>query len=341
MTVGTPTYMAPEQAMAGEIGPWTDLYSVGVLTYELLVGSPPFSDTDTPVAILMRHVNERIPSPIELEPTLDPGLSEWVDSLLVKDPQQRVRHALDAWESLEEIIVRLLGPLWRRDARLLADHSDAVEADPLDAGAVREPRLDQDADASADSRCRARSSRSIRRAARSGRSRCAEPEPEPGPEPEPAPEPEPGPEPEPAPEPESEPPRRSWPSPSRARTRSRSPSSAGSRSRSRSPNRSPRPRPSRRARARVLDRFTAPPGARRRRPRRRDRGRRCRLHRSRPTSRSAPSAPSLCPRSVSRTGSRSGTRTSGAGCRLRHRRPRRSRSRVPSRSSRGRAVAER
>ncbi len=131
MTVGTPTYMAPEQAMAGEIGPWTDLYSVGILTYELILGSAPFTDSDTPLAILMRHVNERVPPAVVIEPTVDLGLSEWIDSLLVKDPRRRVRHALDAWESLEEIIVRLLGPLWRRDARLLADHSDAVQADPL------------------------------------------------------------------------------------------------------------------------------------------------------------------------------------------------------------------
>ncbi|HTP21012.1 MAG TPA: serine/threonine-protein kinase, partial [Solirubrobacteraceae bacterium] len=131
MTVGTPTYMAPEQAMAGEVGPWTDLYSVGVLTYELVVGRPPFSDSDNPLAILMRHVNERIPSARELQPTLDASLSEWIDSLLVKRPDERVRHALTAWESLEDIIVRLLGPLWRRDARLLADPATAVEADPL------------------------------------------------------------------------------------------------------------------------------------------------------------------------------------------------------------------
>jgi hypothetical protein len=131
MTVGTPTYMAPEQAMAGEVGPWTDLYSVGVLTYELIVGRPPFSDSESPLAILMRHVNEPIPSAVELEPSVDLGLSRWIDSLLVKDPAQRVRHALDGWESLEEIIVRLLGPLWRRDARVLTDRSDAVEADPL------------------------------------------------------------------------------------------------------------------------------------------------------------------------------------------------------------------
>jgi serine/threonine protein kinase len=131
MTVGTPTYMAPEQAMAGDVGPWSDLYSVGVLTYELLVGQVPFHDTDSPMAILMRHVNERIPSAIEVRPEMDRGLSEWIDALLVKEPSERVRHALDAWEMLEEIIVRMLGPLWRRNARLLDDQLAAVSARPL------------------------------------------------------------------------------------------------------------------------------------------------------------------------------------------------------------------
>ena len=131
MTVGTPTYMAPEQAMAGDIGPWSDLYSVGVLTYELVVGHVPFHDTDAPMVILMRHVNERIPSALEVRPDVDPTLSEWIDSLLVKDPQQRVRHAVDAWESLEDIVVGLLGPLWRRDARLLDDQIAVSNAVPL------------------------------------------------------------------------------------------------------------------------------------------------------------------------------------------------------------------
>jgi hypothetical protein len=131
MTVGTPTYMAPEQAMAREIGPWTDLYSIGVLTYELVVGHVPFHDTDAPMVMLMRHVNERIPPPIEVQPDVDPGLSEWIDALLVKDPDDRVRHAATAWESLEDIIVRLRGPLWRRDARLLEDRLAVIGARPL------------------------------------------------------------------------------------------------------------------------------------------------------------------------------------------------------------------
>ncbi len=131
MTVGTPTYMAPEQAMAGELGPWSDLYSLGVMAYELVVGHVPFHDTESPMAILMRHVSERIPSPIEAQPDVDPGLSQWIDSLLVKEPEHRVRHAQDAWEALEEILVRLIGPLWRRNARLLEDQVAAQQAQPL------------------------------------------------------------------------------------------------------------------------------------------------------------------------------------------------------------------
>ena len=61
-TVGTPTYMAPEQAMAQEIGPPTDLYSVGCMAFEMFTGRVPFHDTEAPMAILLRHVNEQIPS---------------------------------------------------------------------------------------------------------------------------------------------------------------------------------------------------------------------------------------------------------------------------------------
>ena len=116
--VGTPTYMAPEQAMAEAIGPWTDLYAVGVIAYEQVVGRPPFHGTDTPMAMLMRHVNEPVVPAADIKPGVDPALSDWIGRLLVKDPAQRTQSARAAWDELEEILVELLDPRWRRDARL-------------------------------------------------------------------------------------------------------------------------------------------------------------------------------------------------------------------------------
>ncbi len=118
-TVGTPTYMAPEQAMGREIGPWTDLYAVGVMAYEILVGRVPYDDADTPMVILMRHVNEAIPAPRSVNPDLDPELAAWIERLLVKAPEDRIRSAHQAWDELEEIVIGILGPRWRREARLL------------------------------------------------------------------------------------------------------------------------------------------------------------------------------------------------------------------------------
>ena len=117
-TVGTPTYMAPEQAMAQDIGPPTDLYSVGCMAFEMFTGRVPFHDTEAPMAILLRHVNEQIPSVKSVDPKIDQDISDWIDRLLVKDPKQRTQSANDAWDEFEEIIINLLGPRWRREARL-------------------------------------------------------------------------------------------------------------------------------------------------------------------------------------------------------------------------------
>ena len=128
MAVGTPTYMAPEQAIASaEIGPWTDLYSVGVIAFEHFVGRPPFRDEAAPV-ILFRHVNEAIPPACSLNGAVPSDISAWIDRLLRKRPHERTRTPKDAWEELEEIVVRRCGALWRRDARL--PHEPARLAGP-------------------------------------------------------------------------------------------------------------------------------------------------------------------------------------------------------------------
>ena len=117
-TVGTPTYMAPEQAMAQDIGPSTDLYSVGCMAFEMFTGKVPFHDSDAPMAILLRHVNEEIATIKSIDPAIDQGVSDWVEQLLVKDPKERTQSANEAWDEFEELIIGLLGPRWRRAARL-------------------------------------------------------------------------------------------------------------------------------------------------------------------------------------------------------------------------------
>ena len=129
--VGTPTYMAPEQALGKELGPWTDLYSVGVMAYEMIVGRVPFYEVETPLAILLHHVNEPPPSPQSVEPGLDPELASWIERLLEKDPPARPAEAQTAWGQFEEIVIRLLGPAWRREARLLDRPAEAESAVPL------------------------------------------------------------------------------------------------------------------------------------------------------------------------------------------------------------------
>jgi serine/threonine protein kinase len=116
-TVGTPPYMAPEQAMARNVGPWTDLYSVGCMAYELVTGKPPFSDAEEPLAILLRHINEQMPPASEMA-GVDQDISDWIERLTAKDPAARPQSARVAWEELEEILIGKLGPRWRREARL-------------------------------------------------------------------------------------------------------------------------------------------------------------------------------------------------------------------------------
>jgi predicted Ser/Thr protein kinase len=148
--IGTPAYMAPEQALNEPLGPYTDLYALGVVIYELLSGRPPFA-AGTPLGVLYRHVHEPVPSLADVLPRPQPELSEWVTWLLDKDPAQRPQSAQDAWVALEEIAVGELGPYWRRDAAIepgaraatamLADTepTTTLEGQPVAERTVRRP----------------------------------------------------------------------------------------------------------------------------------------------------------------------------------------------------------
>src|SRR4051794_38699821 len=131
MSMGTPAYMAPEQALNEPLGPYTDLYAVGVIVYEMLAGRVPFK-ADTPMTVLYSHVHQPPPPLSDLAPGVPGPVVEWVERLLAKAPSDRPASAREAWDELEEIAVDHLGPYWRRDAPLPLHRPVAADAPPAE-----------------------------------------------------------------------------------------------------------------------------------------------------------------------------------------------------------------
>jgi eukaryotic-like serine/threonine-protein kinase len=97
--LGTSEYIAPEQARGQRVDALTDVYSLGVVLYELLTGSVPFQGENF-VAIALRHVNEPPPSVLERRPDAPPRVAMAVDRAMAKRPEDR-------FESMDEFVSEL------------------------------------------------------------------------------------------------------------------------------------------------------------------------------------------------------------------------------------------
>ncbi|MGW6454718.1 protein kinase domain-containing protein [Streptomyces sp. NPDC055078] len=107
--IGSPAYMAPEQAMGGAVGPYTDLYALGALLHELLSGSVPFQGS-TVLGVLHRHLYEP-PLPVRrVRPEIPEPLEALVLRLLAKDPQHRPTGAQEVYEALVPLLPARGGP---------------------------------------------------------------------------------------------------------------------------------------------------------------------------------------------------------------------------------------
>jgi hypothetical protein len=103
LIVGTPTYMAPEQAFAHPVDGRTDIYSAGVVLFEMLTGVVPFA-ARSPAEVLELHAYAPAPAPSTRNAALDPRLDAVVLRALAKDPAARYQRAADMVDALEALL---------------------------------------------------------------------------------------------------------------------------------------------------------------------------------------------------------------------------------------------
>jgi len=105
--VGTPMYMSPEQGQGGDVDHRTDIYSMGIMLYEILTGDVPFR-ADTPMAIVIKHMTAPMPIPREVNPNVPEDLERIILKATAKNPDDRFQTAEELVTALERTQNRLI-----------------------------------------------------------------------------------------------------------------------------------------------------------------------------------------------------------------------------------------
>jgi eukaryotic-like serine/threonine-protein kinase len=126
-TVGTPQYMSPEQVASSKVDGRSDLYSAGIMFYELVAGQPPFtaSEADGPFTLMAKHVQAPPKPPSVLRPGLDIALEEMILKSLSKRPEDRFQTGQEFDDAMGKVAERIC-PGWQRSLEPGADLSKMV-----------------------------------------------------------------------------------------------------------------------------------------------------------------------------------------------------------------------
>lgn len=104
MTVGTPAYMSPEQGRGERVDHRTDIYSLGIMLYEMTVGEVPYR-AETPMAVVVKHIVDPLPIPRDKNPAIPEELQRIILKALAKNPEDRFQSAQAMVEALERVAV--------------------------------------------------------------------------------------------------------------------------------------------------------------------------------------------------------------------------------------------
>jgi len=143
-TVGTPQYMSPEQVASSKVDGRSDLYSAGIVFYELVAGQPPFtaSDADGPFTLMAKHVQAPPKPPSIFQPGLNSELEQVILKALAKRPEDRFQTGQEFDEAMSRVADRMC-PGWQRSLEPGADLSrmvpQATPATPIPATPIGMP----------------------------------------------------------------------------------------------------------------------------------------------------------------------------------------------------------
>jgi eukaryotic-like serine/threonine-protein kinase len=133
--MGTATYLSPEQARGEPVDARSDLYSLGVVLYEMVTGRPPFA-ADTPVAVAYQHVQEDPQPPSQLNPDLVPGLEAVVLKAMAKDRADRHQTADELADDLRRFRI---GGAPTSPAAAAGQATEPMAPEPVERTAVLPP----------------------------------------------------------------------------------------------------------------------------------------------------------------------------------------------------------